>query len=341
MTRWTETVLLKSPGFLKLVLITAIGAICMAGSGCGSDAYPSPDEIIRDVRLDLLRDEVYLMPANKGVHDETVYLPLRQWDIILAGMMQPGLTTGDAPALVSLLIPGEFDHILVYVGKDGAGIAYAVELNTDDIRLEGTQALVTGGHRFICLGKDYGLSPHPTGQQVSDRRFYAIRWAKTFTAEDRHRLNAASGRMMERLRTDILSGYPYQLEFWYSGGNILADRTLHLVDDGLANGAGCADYWTSLFEDYAGVCLKGVRKDAQQIMDYYLNDPVGRTAYLPARLNPLGGGDIPLTTLIELGLTLVDDAPHRFVCDGTEETGLVLPNMISVSPSLRDVEPLH
>jgi hypothetical protein len=192
----------------------------------------------------------------------------------------------------------------------------------------------------MCLGKDFGEAPHPSGAQVLSRDFYGIRWAKTFRTEDRTRLIAADKALTDRIRADIIGKYPYQLEFRTSGQNILIDRTLFLVDDGLKNGAGCADYWTNLYEDYAGLCMKGARETAQQITDYYLKDPVGRTAYLPGYLNPAGTGDLPITLVLSLGLRIVNDAPHRFSCDGTEETGLVLPNAIFESAAMEDIQPI-
>jgi hypothetical protein len=319
----------------------AITALLFLSSGCGSDSTVlSPEEIIRDARLDLLGDETYLMPANMNEEDETVFLPLRKWDIIFVGSMKPGVKTGADPAVLSLFIPGKYDHILVYVGKDASGYAYAVELNTDDIRREGWQAVAVGGPRFICLGKDFGEAPDPLGAQVLSRDFYGIRWAKTFRTEDRTRLIVADKVLTDRIRADIIGKYPYQLEFRTSGQNILIDRTLFLVDDGLKNGAGCADYWTNLYEDYAGLCMKGVRETAQQITDYYLKDPVGRTAYLPGYLNPAGTGDLPIALAFSLGLRIVNDTPHRFSCDGTEETGLVLPNAIFESAAMEDIQPV-
>ena len=310
-------------------------------SGCGGDGpVLSPDEIIRDARLDLLGDEVYFMPANGHEEDRTVFLPLRKWDIIFVGSMKPGVKTGADPVMLSLFIPGRYDHILVYVGKDANGYAYAVELNTDDIRREGWQAVAVGGPRFMCLGRDFGESPHPSGAQVLSREFYGIRWAKTFRTEDRMRLIAADRALTERVTADIIGKFPYQLEFRVSGSNVLIDKTLVLVDDGLKNGAGCADYWTSLYEDYAGLCMKGVRETAQQITDYYLKDPVGRTAFLPAYLNPAGTGDLSIVLAFALGLRIVNDNPHHFSCDNTEETGLVLPEAIFESAAMEDIEPV-
>lgn len=314
-------------------------AVLAAGCGTGPDT-PSPEVILRDIRFDLITDAPYMLPANKTEDGATVHLPVRRWDIIFVGISKSGVRTGVDPVLLTSMIPGLFDHILIYIGKDANGYAYAVELNTDDVQKEGFRAIVTGGHRFMCLGKDYGTDLHPTGEQVIRRDLYGVRWARTFSEADRTRLLAADAVLMNRIRTDMLGKFPYELEFTQTYEGFLADRTIRLVDDGLNNGAGCADYWTTLYEEYAGLCMKGVRMTAADVMDYFTNDPVGKTAYLPPYLNPLGTGNLPFSTAISLGVKIVDDAPHRFSCDGTEETGLVLPDVMMKSPSLVDILPV-
>jgi hypothetical protein len=67
---------------------------------------------------------------------------------------------------------------------------------------------------------------------------------------------------------------------------------------------------------------------------------VGRTAYLPGYLNPAGTGDLPIALAFSLGLRIVNDTPHHFSCDDTEETGLVLPNAIFESAAMEDIQPV-
>jgi hypothetical protein len=310
--------------------------------GCGHDGHNepvkslTPDEILRDTRLDILKDEPYYMPASANEEDETVYLPLRKWDIIFVGSMKPGLAAGEDPVMLSKLIPGKYDHMLVYMGKDDEDFAYAVELNTEKIYLEGQIPVVLGGPRFLCLGKDFGRELHPSGEHVVDRNGYGVRWARTFVPEDRKKLKDVDAVLTSKVTNDIMAGFPYQLEFKLSPEPLI-DRTIELVDDGMVNGAGCADYWTSLFETYAGVCMKGSRMSANEIMDYYLNDPIGKYASIPQYLNPFGGGELRLGTLLGLGFRVVEDAPHRFSCDGSEESGLVVPDRVAHSAALEDI----
>jgi hypothetical protein len=324
--------------FGKLLVLCALSIFF----GCGHDGHNetekslTPDEVIQDSRLDLLKDEPYYMPANGNEEDPTVYLLLRKWDIIFVGSMKPGLSVGGDPEMLSKLIPGKYDHMLVYMGKDDDDFAYAVELNTDRIYLDGQTPVVLGGPRFLCLGKDFGRDMHPSGMHVVDRNGYGVRWARTFFPEYRKKLKDADTVLTSKVRDDIMAGFPYQLEFKLPPAP-LVDRRIELVDDGMVNGAGCADYWTSLFETYAGVCLKGSRMSADEIMDYYLNDPVGKYASVPQYLNPFGGGELRLSALLGLGFRVVEDAPHRFSCDGSEENGLVVPDRVAHSSALEDI----
>jgi len=278
------------------------------------------------------------MPANENEEDETVYLPLKKWDPIFVGVMKPGLEVGEDPDMLSKFIPGKYDHILVYVGKDMAGFAYAVELNTDMVYLEGMTPVVLGGMRFLCLGKDFGKELHTSGRHVADRDMYGIRWAKTFRPENRDKLEAADESLVAAIMEDMSAAFPYQLEF-VPPMNPFIDRGILLVDDGRRKGAGCADYWTSLFEEFAGICMKGTRISATELTDYYRNDPTGKTVSVPEHLNPLGKGDLRLAALFALGFSIVEDEPHRFLCDGSEERGLVIPDRIARSEALQEISP--
>jgi hypothetical protein len=84
-----------------------LGRNSLMPAGCGHHgASLTPDEIIRDARVDLLADESYFFPANGNEKDPTVFLPLRKWDIIFVGQTRQF----DAETnYLSLLIPGKFD----------------------------------------------------------------------------------------------------------------------------------------------------------------------------------------------------------------------------------------
>lgn len=274
-----------------------------------------------------LSDSAYRFPANYSPRDQTVYLSLRRWDVIFTGDRVNFPESEVDSENINRLIPGPFNHIMVYMGKDSRGLAYAVELNTggfDD----------PGGLRLICLGSDYGVIRHPEFQYLQDRKLLNRRWAMRFREDVRARLQDAEAVLMARLKSDLVLGFPYELEFTHSGN--LFDPKVHIVDDGLRGGAGCSDYWTAIFEQYADVCLKGVRMNAEELEAYFLTDPEGRQAYAPPEISPFND-PLSIAAIIGLGFYAVDDDPHVFACDGTQETGLVLPSLIMESPMLQEI----
>lgn len=313
-------------------------ALALAGAlgGCSRDPYHRQENIVENARMDLISDAPYLFPANKTADAPTTYLSLRRWDIIFTGAIKPDPAKPEL-AVVDALIPGDFNHILVYLGKDEDGFAYAAELNTDNIAIVDQVIQVDGGIRLLALSRDFGVDPQPSGQHLLDRSYYLTRWAKTFREEERGKLVAADESLAQTVQDHVLARLPYQLEFSIPLKYILLSRNVRLIDDGLAHGAGCADYWTTIFEDVAGLCLRGVRARASEIVDYYQNDPVGRDAALPPQWNPIGTGSLRIRQALALGFDVKEDPPHHFRCGGQDESGLVLPDRIYRSEALTDI----
>lgn len=274
-----------------------------------------------------LADRIYYFPANRTPQEETRYLPLRKWDLIFTGdyLNQPKDEFDHEN--INWLIPGPFNHIMVYMGKNSRGMAYAVELNTASF-------LEPGGLALICLGSDYGLMRFHEETDLHDRKRLTHRWARRFRTEARNQILRSEEILLNRLSADLALGFPYQLEFRHSGN--LLDPHVHLVDDGFAGGAGCSDYWTALFEDYAGLCLKNVRMSVSEFETYFQDDPEGVKAYAPEIISPFSQ-PVRIKALLDLGFEAVADAPHIFPCDGTSETGLVLPSLIFESALLEEI----
>ena len=331
----------------------AAGLLLLSALGCGTDdggdaTAPESlqDRVLRTAAVDTLADEPYLFPANDETDEPTVYLPLRKWDLVFVGSVADGADVPEFRVVTSRLIPGKFDHILVYMGKDAEGFAYMAELNVNDIHLDDNgEAVIDGGLWLLCVGTDRGEQVHGSGAPVLDRNYYAVRWAKTFREDVRAAILAHDQELTARVQQDMRDSFPYQLEFdarlaieLIEGGFTL-EAQLVLVDDGLENGAGCSDYWINLFEEYAGVCLKGARMTADEILAYYRTDPEGQAAFIPADLNPLGDEPLAMSDALDMGIDLTNDAPHRFVCDGTEESGLVVPIRVIESDLLTDIQP--
>jgi hypothetical protein len=274
-----------------------------------------------------LSDSAYQFPANYSPRDKMVYLTLRRWDLIFTGDRANVPQAQVDSENVNRLIPGPFNHIMVYMGKDSRGLAYAVELNTGGFDN-------SGGLRLICLGSDYGVIRHPEFQYLQDRRYLNRRWAMRFREDVLAQLKDAESVLLARIKSDLVLGFPYQLEFAHSGS--LFDPKVHIIDDGFRGGAGCSDYWTTLFEQYADVCLKGVRLTAEELEAYFLTDPEGLQAYAPPEISPFSD-PVSIAAIIGLGFYAVPDAPHVFPCDQSEETGLVLPSLIMESPMLEEI----
>ena len=334
----------QEPYALRRLLAAVAFAATTALAGCGGGkdggvSYPDlQSQVIAEAHLDWLRDEVYQFPANRTPESDTVYLPLRKWDLIFTGPLN---YDPDAPwgYLTSLAIPGEFNHMLVYLGKDEEGFAYAAEMQLDELSLIDNQVISDGNLRLLCLGTDFGQALHSSGAHVIDRQHYLSRWAKRLTESARAQLLEHDALLLSTLQTHIRAAFPYQLEFSFSYYDLYFSREIVLVDDGLDNGAGCTDYWTSLFEQYAGLCLTGVRMTASEVTDYFLYDPEGQQAFLPAEFNPLADTALYIKDdLLEgLGFVVIDDAPHRFVCDNSEEVGLVVPDLLFGNTQLAEI----
>ena len=274
-----------------------------------------------------LKDQTYYFPANYTLNDKTVFLPLRRWDLIFTGDHINQIDDTVDRENINYVIPGPFNHVMVYMGKDSKGLAYAIELNLYSLEDVGRLSL-------ICLGSDFGILRHPETQRVHDKRRMKNRWAMRFVATAYEQVRTHEDLLFSRLQNDLASNFPYQFVLEHSGQ--LWDRYLYLIDDGFEGGAGCSDYWTTLFEVYAGLCIKNVRMSVQEMMDYARNSPEGRLAYVPPEVSPFAN-PVFVYQLLVMGFQIVADAPHVYSCDGSEETGIVLPYLIMQSDQLEEI----
>ena len=287
--------------------------------------------VMEGVDLYILEDETYFFPANHSPSDKTVFLPLQRWDLIFTGgRINVSTETMDSEN-INHLIPGPFNHLMVYMGKDGRGLAYAIELNLLSLEQNGVLSL-------ICLGSDFGILRHPDTGYIQDRSRTTHRWARRLIDSAHEQLLANEQQLLAKLHEDLIMGFPYQLEFEYSGN--LFDTNIYLVDDGFEGGAGCSDYWTTLFETYGNLCIKNVRMGANELVDYFQNDPQGRLAYVPPEISPFPG-KIFIWEVLDLGFKAIIDAPHLYACDNSEEIGIVLPSLIMESDLLQEITPLN
>ena len=307
-------------------------AASIGGPAAHTGPLPGAGPTVQPPLSERLADRVYYMPANFTLEGPVQHLPLQRWDIVFVGSIREDHGLGAAR-----LIPGRFDHLLVYLGKDAHDRAYAAEVTVDDVRLQGLALSVTGGIRLRCLGLDYGTESPSPGERPLRHGDYGIRWARRLTPVALAQVRAHAGELLQRIERDIAEQLPYQLPLDVADPLLLATKTLRLVEDGLDNGAGCVDYWLSLFEEYAGVCVPGTRMAPDALVAYYRSDPQGRQARLPARLNPLEARSVPIGELFDQGFRVTAGRPHRFSCDGSEETGVSVPDLLLQSASLVEI----
>jgi hypothetical protein len=279
-----------------------------------------------------LVNEPYLFPVRLPDQDAMGYLPLNRWDIMFMGEVLDDPSTPQNEALISEIIPGLFNHIAVYLGRDKDGQAYGMEI-TPDFTHKSYEL------RLIRLPEYYELAvpvAENTGEPVQNKDLaqYTARWAKRFAAEPLTELTAAEERLFARMQADMEANLPYQMEYYWSGN--FFDRAIYIVDDGLKNGANCTDYWLSVFEEIAGICFKGVRMNVQEANAYFQTDPVGANVYIPDFLNPFPT-PLKISDLFHLGFYLVEPPPHVFLCDGSQETGLPIPDKVFASSLLVNI----
>jgi len=290
-------------------------------------------EAIPDIRLSGLADEIYLFPAQLDA-DLVTPLPLRRWDIIFLGDSGEDPSAADGQSMTDIVIPGRFSHILVYMGRDTEGVPYALE-HTNSFEREIVNLRLVRLPEFsrAVPGSEAMMLPLLSKELWS----YRLRWAKRLVASELSKLLSSEQALLEKLEQDWRSGVDYQLEYSWSGD--FTDRAVYLVDDGMANGASCTDYWLANLETVSNVCIHGSRMDAQELTDFYRLDPDAANAQLPESLNPFPF-DISAAYLIdELGFYLVDPAPHIFSCDGSKETGVPVPDRLFNSPQLEEITP--
>lgn len=78
---------------------------------------------------------------------------------------------------------------------------------------------------------------------------------------------------------------------------------------------------------------------AQEMVDYARNSPEGLLAYVPTEVSPFSN-PVFVYQLLAMGFQIVPDDPHVYSCDGTEETGIVLPYLIMQSDLLEEIQAL-
>ena len=277
-----------------------------------------------------LNDEPYMFPIAMASEEESTGLVLRRWDFVFLGEKLDNPMTAVDESQLDGFIPGKFDHILLYLGRDSRARPTFLELiasHAPYLRLV----------RFPETEPHYPAGSHPTLMVgINNILDYQTRSARRPTPALLERLDEAVEQLAIRVAQDLTTDIAYQMEYIWSGD--FSDSEVHLIDDGAANGASCTDYLLNLLEEVAGVCIRGSRMNAAEITNYFLFDPIGSSMVVPDDFNPFPF-PITLAGILNLGYYVVDPPPHLFRCDGSMETGVPAPSMLATSPQLTEIEP--
>ena len=301
------------------------------------------NNILQTFAIEKLKNEIYYFPAKKFKNSDVVYQPIERFDLIFVGH-DVNMSTSDFDKFqnASALVPGRYTHVLTYIGKDVNGFAYAVEMNADEnqtfsMNVDGLQI---GGELYLyCLGNDFGNNLCPNENYSYGMKVYDYQWAKQLRPDLKKQLLKYEDRLISTIKEDLLKGYPFQMPFNYTMGTYMSKR-VSLVEDGRQNGADCVSYFVSLFEEVAKVCPKDIRIDASSLRSYYLNDPMGQKAKVPAKYDPKSKEDIYITKILgDKGYVLLDNKPRQTLCsDNKVVIGVPTPDLLFNSPDMVNIK---
>ena len=90
------------------------------------------DDTSNSFPIEKLKNKIYNFPAKKTSSSVITYQPLEQFDFIFTGHdVNLSSKHFDIYQNAAAVVPGRFTHVLMYIGKDHNGFAYALEMNTD------------------------------------------------------------------------------------------------------------------------------------------------------------------------------------------------------------------
>ncbi|MFK5894298.1 MAG: zinc dependent phospholipase C family protein [Pseudomonadota bacterium] len=281
---------------------------------------------LNEFSLNELNNEIYLFPAIDPDSKSMTTLPLQRWDIMFLGELDG--------SDYNVFIPGNYDHILTYLGRNKYGIPYAAEMTYSNeykivdfrlVRLPEFENTVVASDNL-----ELSILTKPLWQ-------YNKRWAKRLIPAELKKLVNNEKILLYTIEADWLNRFQYQLEYHWSGD--FNDRNIYLVDDGLLNGASCTDYWLTLFENISGVCISNARINAKELEYYYLNDPLVAQSPIPDSLNPFPFSLTSKDLIETFNFKLIDPPAHRFSCNAQVETGVPIPSRLINSPQLENITP--
>ncbi|WP_299872589.1 hypothetical protein [uncultured Cocleimonas sp.] len=331
----------------KLVLFLLI-LLSLVGCGSGSTSNPvtrdnvTQEDVVDRYAIDYLSNKSYIFSAINPDTRELSYQSLERFDLIFVGYdLYNSSSTNDYTDILARAIPGIYTHMLMYIGKDSDGFAYAVEINSTENQSYtlGLDGLNIDGNLFVyCLGADFAQQECPEDRYIHGLEKYDYMWAKQLVPDLKKSLFENEAELISTIKQHLINEFPSQIPF-HIGPETKITKVIPLVDDGLKNGADCTAYIVSLFEEVAEVCLDDVRINAAEGTAYYLDDPIGQETIIPEEYNIFSEGDLYFSeVLTTYGYSFVDNFPRKTSCpDSREVVGIPLPDLVFNSPSLMDV----
>ena len=302
--------------------------------------------ILKNSSIEKLKNEIYYFPAKKTSSSVVVYQPLEQFDLIFTGHdVNTSIKNFDLYQNTSALIPGKYTHTMMYMGKDSNGYAYAVEMNADKDKtfsMDFHGMYIGGGFHLICLGSDYGKYSCPDDDDTYGLETYDYNWAKRLNPKLKNQLLLHKDQLLKIIKKDLVNTYPFQIPFDLTMMTAI-NKVTHLIEDEHVNGSDCVSYFVSLFEEVAHVCFEDIRIDAPTLQAYYLNDPLGQRAVLPAKYNPTSDKDILVKDLLgNMGFSFADQEARKTSCpDGRRVKGVPTPNLLFNSADMENIDPIQ
>ncbi len=317
--------------FINMGLLSCGGAVNLGGTQINFKK-----QILQEYNIELLRDEPYIFQA-RGENGNYFYQKLRRWDIIFTGGLYHA---EDHSITLHKLIPGNFLHTFLYLGKDGDGNGYVIELNqyennenlSDTMSVDLTGSLkIDAGIMIHSIGKDDNISKVKDAYTINfgNKEIYM---AKRLNKRFLKKINKNKDAIFGRIKNDLKNNYPYQIPINF-------DLTkIYIIDDGFKNGSSCTEYIYLLFEKYAKVCLNDIFTSTDEFLNYFKNDPEGKKAYIPAKKNFLTHKDIYLSEFTENGFTFNYKKPYKGFCNPSmKNRGIATPSKLYHSKYLLDI----
>lgn len=311
----------------------------------GSNALPDAAQVTPQVNINIKNfflinpNQIQFSPYLLDVYENHALKGtklLQPFDFIFTGGFPDDPSTEENEAEINLAIPGDFTHLIMYLGRLADGTPVGAEMTTTQSEKQFSMRMIklleSVDDPFDSSGYDLPLVTVNTAK-------YAYVNARRLNSDDLNTLFYHSYDIYHRVMADIYNSLGYQFQFYWSGN--LDDKNIYLIDDGLAGGAACTDYWLALFEEIAGICIKGARMDRTGFINYFTSDPVGTTVKIPEFLNPFPFEVYVASLLNSFGFVVIDSEPYIFSCDNSTETGVAIPNKLYGSADLVDIDFIH